>query len=264
MATTTTHARPNKSFSEVEQALRVDLAAFYRIVALLGWDEFIYTHISLRLPGPEKHFLINPFGMMYDEVRASDLTKIDIDGNIIGKSSWPVNQAGFTIHSAIHDAREDAHCVIHLHTTAGMGVAQQKEGLLPTSFYAAVVYDQLSYHDFEGSVVTDGEKSRLVEHLGQNNFLILRNHGLLACGRTVAETFGAALVLQRACEIQLAAQSGGAELIEVPYEVRNAHKAALNQTIKDAPPANDMSELDRLAFDAMVRKIDRIDPSFRD
>ena len=120
---------------------------------MLGWDEYIFTHISLRIPGPEKHFLINPFGMLYEEVRASDLVRIDIDGNIVGASAWPVNQAGFTIHSAIHDAREDAHCVIHTHTTAGMGVAQQKDGLIPTSFYSAMLVDQLAYHDFEGSVL---------------------------------------------------------------------------------------------------------------
>lgn len=246
---------------DTERQLRIDLAAFYRIVALLGWDEYIFTHISLRLPGPEKHFLINPFGLLYEEVRASDLVRIDIDGNVVGRSPRQVNQAGFTIHSAIHEARDDAHCVIHTHTTAGMGIAQQRGGLLPTSFYSAMVYDQLSYHDFEGSVVTEGEKVRLVEHLGQNNYLILRNHGLIACGPTVAAAFSAILTLQRACEIQLAAQAGGAPLVDIPADVRNAHKAALNQTVK-GEAANDMSAVERLVFDAMVRKLDRIDPSY--
>jgi ribulose-5-phosphate 4-epimerase/fuculose-1-phosphate aldolase len=260
MASTTQIARAT---SEVERQLRIDLAAFYRIVALLGWDEYIFTHISLRLPGPEKHFLINPFGMLYEEVRASDLVRIDIDGHVIGESDWPVNQAGFTIHSAIHDARDDAHCVIHTHTTAGMGVAQQQDGLIPTSFYSAMLFDHLAYHDFEGSVVTEGEKVRLVENLGVKNHMILRNHGLLACGSSVAAAFSAILTLQRACEIQLAAQSGGGVLIEIPADIRNAHKSALRKTVKDAP-ANDMSSVERLVFDAMVRKLDRIDPSYKD
>lgn len=247
---------------EVEWQQRVELAAFYRIVAMLRWDEFIFTHISLRLPGPERHFLINPFGQLYEEVRASDLVKIDIDGNVIGESRWPVNKAGFVIHSAVHAAREDAHCVIHTHTTAGMAVAQQADGLLPTSFYSAMLYDRLSYHDFEGSVVTDGEKQRLVKNLGSNNHIILRNHGLLACGRTVASAFGAMLTLQRACEIQIAAQAGGGKLIPISEEIRNAHKAALTQTVKDAP-AEDMTRIDQAVFDSMVRKVDRIDASYR-
>lgn len=250
------------AIGQEEWQLRVELAAFYRIVAMLGWDELIFNHISLRLPGPRRHFLINPFGLLYEEVRASDLVKIDIDGNVVGESRWPVNKAGFVIHSAVHAAREDAHCIIHTHTTAGMAVAQQTGGLLPTSFYSAMLYDRLSYHDFEGSVVTEGEKHRLVANLGSNNHIILRNHGLLACGRTVASAFGAILSLQRACEIQIAAQAGGSALIPIPEEIRNAHKAALTQTVKDAP-AQDMTRIDQAVFDAMVRKVDRIDASYR-
>ncbi|MHA4836417.1 class II aldolase/adducin family protein [Sphingopyxis sp. MSC1_008] len=248
---------------EIERQNRIDLAAFYRIVAMLGWDEYIFTHISLRLPGPEKHFLINPFGMLFEEVRASDLVRIDIDGNVVGESRWPVNKPGFVIHSAIHDARDDAHCIIHVHTTAGMAIAQQRDGLIPTSFYSAMLVDQLSYHDFEGSVVSEGEKLRLVQNLGSNNHMVLRNHGLLACGTSVAAAFGAMLTLQRACEVQLAAQSGDRALIDIPHEVRHAHEAALRQTVKDAP-ANDMSHVERLLFDAVVRKLDRVDPSYKD
>lgn len=248
---------------DIERRLRIDLAAFYRIVAMLGWDEYIFTHISLRLPGPEKHFLINPFGMLFEEVCASDLVRIDIDGNVIGESRWPVNKPGFVIHSAIHEAREDAHCVIHLHTTAGMAVAQQRGGLIPTSFYSAMLVDRLSYHDFEGSVVGEGEKVRLVENIGSNNHLVLRNHGLLACGASVAAAFSNILTLQRACEVQLAAQAGGDALIDIPYDIRHAHEAALRQTVKDAP-ANDMSPIERLLFDAMIRKLDRVAPSYRD
>lgn len=248
--------------SDTEWQCRTDLAAFYRIVAMLGWDEYIFTHISLRVPGPERHFLINPFGLLYEEVTASNLVRIDINGDVVGKADWPVNKAGFTIHSAIHEARDDAHCVIHTHTTAGMAIAQQPAGLQPTSFYSAMVFDQLGYHDFEGSVVTDGEKVRLVENLGKNDHLILRNHGLLACGANVAAAFMAILTLQRACEVQLAAQVGADPLLAIDHAVRNAHKSAINDTVKDAP-ANDMSVLERAVFDAMVRKLDRLDPSYR-
>ena len=251
-----------EAMSQAEWDCRIELAAFYRIVAMLGWDEYIFTHISLRLPGPDRHFLINPFGLLYEEVTASNLVRIDINGDIVGKSEWPVNKAGFTIHSAIHEARDDAHCVIHTHTTAGMAVAQQPSGLQSSSFYSAMVYDRLAYHDFEGSVVTDGEKVRLVENLGPNNYLILRNHGLLACGADVPAAFSAILTLQRACEIQLAAQAGGEALLPISADVRNAHRSALNKTVKDAP-TNDMSRIERAVFDATVRKLDRLDPSYR-
>ncbi|ABQ70540.1 class II aldolase/adducin family protein [Rhizorhabdus wittichii] len=251
-----------KHVADAEWKCRTDLAAFYRIVAMLGWDEYIFTHISLRLPGPERHFLINPFGLLYEEVTASNLVRIDINGDVVGASDWPVNKAGFTIHSAIHEARDDAHCVIHTHTTAGMAIAQQPAGLLPTSFYSAMIVDRLSYHDFEGSVVSDGEKVRLVENLGTNNHLILRNHGLLACGADVAAAFSAILTLQRACEVQLAAQVGDEPLLTIGHDIRNAHRSALNKTVKDAP-ANDLSVIERAVFDAMVRKLDRLDPSYR-
>lgn len=256
-------ARMTQPVTETERQLRVELAALYRIVAMLGWDEYIFTHISLRLPGPEKHFLINPFGLLYEEVCASNLVRIDIDGNPVGDTPYPVSKPGFVIHSAVHAARDDAHCVIHTHTTAGLAVAQQKDGLLSTNFYSAMMCDQIGYHDFEGSVVSEGEKMRLVERLGSHNHMILRNHGLLVCGATVAAAFGRLLTLQRACEVQLAAQAGGGPLIDIPYEVRNAHKSALRQTVKDEA-ANDMSKIERLLFDAMVRKIDRIDPSYKD
>ncbi|HJQ16589.1 MAG TPA: class II aldolase/adducin family protein [Allosphingosinicella sp.] len=247
---------------DVEWAHRVDLAAFYRIVAHMRWDEIIFSHITLRLPGPERHFLINPFGMLYEEITASSLVKIDIEGNVIDDTPWPINKAGFVIHSALHEAREDAHCVAHVHTTAGMAVAQQAAGLLSTNFYSASLYDKISYHDFEGSVVTPGEKVRLAQNLGSNNILILRNHGLLVCGPDVATTFSTLFTLQRACETQIAAQACGSPLIDVPRDIREAHRDALNQTILDEP-ANDFSRVERLAFEAMVRRIERIDSSFR-
>jgi len=235
MATSGASRDPSLITSDVEWAHRVELAAFYRIVALLGWDELII---------------------------ASSLLKIDLEGNLVEPSPWLVNKAGFMIHSAIHDARQDAHCVLHVHTTAGMAVAQQPKGLQSTSFYSAALYDHLSYHDFEGSVVTDGEKVRLVQSLGTNNHIILRNHGLLTCGPTPAATFSAMYTLQRACEVQIAGQAGGDPLIEVPEEIRSEHRSALNQTVKDAP-ANDMARVDQMMFDAMVRRIDRIDPSYK-
>jgi ribulose-5-phosphate 4-epimerase/fuculose-1-phosphate aldolase len=254
-------AKHPTDMSATEWEHRVDLAAFYRIVAYLGWDELIFSHITLRVPGPQRHFLINPFGMLYEEITASSLVQIDLDGNIVDGSSSPINKAGFVIHSAVHEAREDAHCVVHVHTTEGMAIAQQAKGLLPTSFYSAAVYDSVGYHDFEGSVVTDGEKARLVRNLGSNKILILRNHGLLVCGPNVPSTFMTLFTLQRACEVQIAAQPGG-PLISIDDKIRHSHRSALNQAIKDAP-ANDTSQMDRLAFDAMVRRVERLDDSFR-
>ena len=170
-----------------EWALRVQLAACYRIFDLLGWTEYIFNHITLRVPGPEKHFLINPFGLWYSEVTASNLVKIDLDGNTVGKSEYPVNKAGFVIHSAIHAVRPDAHCIMHTHTTAGVAVACQEQGITPNNFYGSQLHGRIAYHDFEGISVELDERPRLVKSLGDRNVMVLRNHGLLVCGGGVAE-----------------------------------------------------------------------------
>ncbi len=201
--------------SAEEWQLRVDTAAAYRLIALFGWDDLIYTHISTRIPGPEHHFLINPYGLMFEEISASNLIKVDHACRPVLATDYPVNPAGFVIHSAIHEAREDVGCVIHTHTTAGVAVSAQRQGLLPISQQAAVIMGSLAYHDYEGIAVLDDEKPRLQQDLGSRHFLILRNHGLLTVAQTVADAFQAMFVLQRACEIQVMAQAGGSELIPV-------------------------------------------------
>jgi ribulose-5-phosphate 4-epimerase/fuculose-1-phosphate aldolase len=213
--------------SAEEWAIRCDLAALYRLVAHFRMTDFIYTHISARLPGPEHHFLINQYGVMFHEMRASDLVKIDLDGNIIGddNQSRRVNAAGFCIHSAIHMARPDLMCVVHTHTAAGMAVAAQKQGLLPISQHALKFYGHLAYHGYEGIALDLDERERLVADLGQHRAMILANHGLLVAGRTIPEAFNNIYYLERACQAQVAAQSGGAELIFPPEEVR-VHTAA--------------------------------------
>jgi ribulose-5-phosphate 4-epimerase/fuculose-1-phosphate aldolase len=248
-------------WSEEEWRLRVELAACYRVIARLGWGEMIFNHITLRLPGPEVRFLINAFGLLPQEVTASSLVKIDLDGAIVEPGPWPVNQAGFVIHSAIHAARPDAHCIMHTHTTAGMAVAQQRDGLVPGNFYSGLLYNKVGYHDFEGSVVYDEEKPRLVANLGRHNLLILRNHGLLACGRTVDQAFFQMWLLQRACEAQIAAQSTGVPLIPIPDAVLGVHDGAVKQTIKDGG-GDDMPALAKAVFASMVRELDRVDRSY--
>jgi ribulose-5-phosphate 4-epimerase/fuculose-1-phosphate aldolase len=239
-----------------EWRIRVQLAACYRIVARLGWGEMIFNHITMRLPGPETHFLINAFGLLPQEVTASSLIKIDLDGNAIDPGPWPVNRAGFVIHSALHAARADAHCIIHTHTTAGMAVAQQRDGLIPGNFYSAFMHRRVGYHDFEGSVVHEAEKPRLVASLGDRNALILRNHGLMTCGPTIDQAFFTMWLLQRACEAQIAAQATGVPLIPIPPAVLGVHEGAVKQTIKDGGD-DDMPALARAVFAAMVRELER-------
>jgi ribulose-5-phosphate 4-epimerase/fuculose-1-phosphate aldolase len=239
-----------------EWALRVQLAACYRIFDLLGWTEYIFNHITLRVPGPEKHFLINPFGLWYSEVTASNLIKIDLDGNTIGRSEWPVNKAGFVIHSAIHAARSDAHCIMHTHTTAGVAVACQAEGLSANNFYGSQLHGRVAYHDFEGISVELDERPRLVNALGNRNIMILRNHGLLVCGGGVAEALRGMLNLQRACEVQLAAEASGKPITKVSDEI--CERAAAQGEAFD--PGGYGSRL----FTAFQRRIDRIDPSYRE
>jgi ribulose-5-phosphate 4-epimerase/fuculose-1-phosphate aldolase len=237
-----------------EWDLRVDLAAAYRLVAHYGWDDLIFTHISARVPGPEHHFLINPYGMMFSEITASSLVKIDLDGNIVEPSDYFVNPAGFTIHSAIHAAREDAQCVMHLHTTAGVAVSAQKHGLLPLNQTAMLLGAELSYHEYEGVALDHDERPRLVADLGEASVMILRNHGTLAVGSTVASAFLSMYFLERACATQVATLAGGGEI----------HWAApAVQELVKKQAAYGRGALDKLAWTPLIRLLDRTDPSYR-
>ena len=246
--------------SAAEWALRVDLAACYRIFDHFAWNELIYNHITVRVPGPESagaaQFLINPFGLMYHEVTASNLVKIDADGTIIGDSAWPVNPAGFVIHSAIHENLADAHCVMHIHTTAGSAVAGKAGGLTWTNFYAAHIYNQVAYHDFEGVTVNPDEKQRLLTSLGDKRILILRNHGLLTWGETIAEALMRLWTLHRACEVQLASDSMAGETIEISAEIGEQASAAALQFDPEFGAGEDV-------FAALKRVIDAKDSSYR-
>jgi len=241
--------------SESERQARVDLAACYRIFAQLGWTELIYNHITLRLPGPDKHFLINPFGLHYSEVCASNLVKIDLHGNIIGASDWPVNPAGFTVHAAIHDRIADAHCVMHTHTTAGMAVACSAAGLSMSNFYAVQLHDKLAYHDFEGITVHADEGPRLIRNIGDKPAVILRNHGLLAWGETLPRTFVILWLLNRACEIQLASAAMG-PVIELSEDIQR-------KCTRDSLQFDPAFGAGRDVFDALTRMLDRVDTSYR-
>ena len=207
--------------SEEEWRIRCDLAALYRLVAHHRWTDFVYTHISARLPGPDHHFLINQYGVLFHEMRASDLVKIDLHGNVVedGAQSRRVNAAGFTIHSAIHMAREDLMCVVHTHTQAGIAVSAQRDGLLPISQHALKFYGRLAYHGYEGIALDTDERERLVGDLGEHKAMILRNHGLLMGGTSIPEAFLMTYMLERACAVQVAAQAGGQELVYPPEDV---------------------------------------------
>jgi len=246
---------PRSSYVEAEWALRVQLAAAYRIAHHLGWAELIYTHISARVPGREHHFLINPYGLRFDEVTASNLVKVNVDGETVGQQGYQANKAGFIIHSAVHMAREDAACVFHTHTLAGMAVSAQEEGLLPVHMYSHNFYGRLSYHDFEGPSMRLEERERLVRSLGSQNALILRNHGLLTLGRTIPEAFCLHWRLNRACEVQLAAQ--GAKLRIPPKEVCEQSLQMGDEFLNDAAP---MGELE---FKALTRVVDAKDASYK-
>src|SRR5881392_3388348 len=189
--------------SKEEWDARVNLAAAYRLVALYGWDDLVFTHISARIPGPEHHFLINPYGLMFEEITASSLVKIDLKGEKVGASPYPVNPAGFTIHSAVHEVREDAGCVMHLHTPDGTAVSTSKEGLLPLNQTAQLVMPDLAYHDYEGVALDHDERPRLQNDLGNKNHMLLRNHGTLTVGRSVASAFERMFHLERACTMQV-------------------------------------------------------------
>jgi ribulose-5-phosphate 4-epimerase/fuculose-1-phosphate aldolase len=240
--------------SPEEWRLRQHLAACYRLVAHYGWDDLVFTHISARVPGPEHHVLINPYGMLFEEVTASSLVKIDLEGHKVMPSPFEINPAGFTIHSAIHAAREDAQCVMHLHTIAGVAVAAQAQGLLPISQQSLFPLTGLAYHAYEGLALNPEEKARLVTDLGDHAFMILRNHGLLTCAASVADCFLRMAVLQRACEVQVLAQSGGAELVRVPAPIVAGMQAAAAVVTRQMNGD--------LAWPALLRKCERLDPSY--
>lgn len=265
-ASATSAGKPDH-FDETEWAARLQLAACYRIAAHLGWTELIYNHITLRLPssmnasdddGPA-HFLINPFGLHYSEVTASNLVRIDLAGRIVDNpgvtTRWPVNPAGFTVHAALHDAIPEAHCVMHIHTTAGMAVACSQGGLSMSNFYAAQLHGKLAYHDFEGITVHADEGPRLIANIGDRPAVILRNHGLLAWGDTVPRTLGVMWLLNRACEIQVASQAMGA-VIPIPEAVQIA-------CTRDALQFDPRFGAGQDVFDALTRQIDRVDPGWR-
>ena len=241
--------------SPEEHQIRLDLAAAYRAVALYGWDDLVFTHISARVPGPEHHFLINPYGMLFEEITASSLVKIDLAGRKVSDSPYDVNPAGFTIHSAVHEAREDAMCVIHLHTIEGVAVSCQKQGLLAISQQSLYPMMGLAYHDYEGVALNPEEKVRLVRDLGANNTMILRNHGLLTCGATVADAFLYMYILQKACEVQVRAQAGGAELLPIAMPIVEGIRKSAKEVLRGSGGA--------LAWPGILRKLDRIDPSWR-
>ncbi|MDH3431327.1 MAG: class II aldolase/adducin family protein [Gammaproteobacteria bacterium] len=244
------------SVSDEEWQQRVDLAACYRLIAMHGWDDLVFTHVSARVPGPDEHFLINAYGLLFDEITASSLVKVDLDGEKVLESPYPINPAGFVIHSAVHAARHDAGCVLHTHTKAGVAVSAQAGGLLPISQTSLFPYATLAYHDYEGVALNDDEKPRLVADLGNNNALMLRNHGLLTTGATIADAFLLMYLFEKACQIQVMAQSSGADLIHVPSPVVDGILAQAEQVTKGLGG--------QLVWPGLMRKLDRADTSFRD
>ncbi|APW41127.1 class II aldolase/adducin family protein [Rhodoferax saidenbachensis] len=240
--------------SPEEWQLRVDLAAAYRLVAMYGWSDLVFTHISARIPGPDHHFLINPYGLMFDEITASSLVKVDQQCNKLHETPFPVNPAGFVIHSAVHEVREDAGCVLHTHTRAGVAVSAQKAGILPISQQSTFVLASLAFHEYEGVAFRDEEKPRLQADLGNANFLVLRNHGLLTVGKTIADAFLAMYTFEATCQIQIGAQAGG-ELTQVnPLIVKGVAEAMRVQTggLGGA-----------FVWPSLIRKLDRTDPSYK-
>lgn len=242
--------------SSEEWQVRVDLAACYRLIAMYGWDDLVFTHVSARVPGPDEHFLINAYGLLFEEMSASSLVKVDLNGDKVLDSPHSVNPAGFVIHSAVHEARPDVGCVLHTHTKAGVAVSAQADGLRPISQTSLFPYATLAYHDYEGVALNDEEKPRLVADLGDRNALILRNHGLLTTGSTVADAFLMMYVLETACQIQVMAESSGNDLIEVPAPIVAGIAAQAEQVTKGLGG--------QLVWPGLLRKLDRQDASFRD
>jgi ribulose-5-phosphate 4-epimerase/fuculose-1-phosphate aldolase len=252
------NAAPDPAMDPAEWAIRVDLAACYRLVALYGWDDLIFTHISAKLPGDDQTFLINPFGFFFEEITASSLVKVNLQGEKVGSNPYPVNPAGFTIHSAVHEVRHDVGCVIHLHTIPGTAVSTDPRGLLPLNQTAMLVRDDLAYHEFEGVAVDLDERPRLQRDLGTKNLMLLWNHGTLAVGETVAETFMRMYFLERACAMQVATLSSSGGNIHAPLDgVPEKVAGQGNDPMLARQVAN------QLAWPALLRKLDRIDPGFR-
>lgn len=241
--------------SAAEWQLRVDLAACYRLIALYGWSDLVFTHVSARVPGPEHHFLINPYGLMFDEITASSLVKVDQQCNKVIDSPFPVNPAGFVIHSAVHEARGDIQCVLHTHTRAGVAVSAQKCGILPISQQSTFVLASLAYHGYEGVAFREEEKPRLQADLGSADFLVLRNHGLLTVGKTIADAFLAMYTFENTCRIQLDAQAGG-ELIPVDPRIVAGVAQAMKVQTGDLGGA--------FVWPALIRKLDRTDASYQE
>ncbi|MGH8456735.1 MAG: class II aldolase/adducin family protein, partial [Stenotrophobium sp.] len=239
-----------------EWEARVNLAAAYRLVAAYGWDDLVFTHISARVPGGEHHFLINPYGFMFEEITASSLVKVDLHGKKVMDSPYNINPAGFTIHSAVHAAREDAQCVMHVHSLNGVAVSAQKNGLLPISQQSLFVLSSLAYHDYEGVALNEDEKPRLVRDLGERNFLMLRNHGLLTVGATPADAFLFMYLFEASCMIQVRAQVGGGELIPIAQPILDGIQKAAKQVTRGLGGA--------LAWPGLLRKLERMDPSYKD
>ncbi len=243
--------------SDKEWKVRVDLAAAYRLVALYGWGDLLFTHLSARVPGPEHHFLINPYDMMFEEITASSLVKIDVEGQPVIPTSHPVNPAGFTIHSALHMNCEDAHAVMHLHTPAGQAVSAMREGLLPHTQTGMIASSDLAYHEYEGIATDLDERERLVEDMGDKHVMILRNHGTLAIGKTVGECFLRLYFVERACDAQVKMLSAGRDYLYNPPQ------GTPEKVTAQTPPEGMGMIANGLAWPALLRKLDRIDPSFR-
>lgn len=239
-----------------EASIRRDLAAAYRLVALFGWDDLVFTHLTAKLPGPDHHFLINPYGMMFEEITASSLVKIDADGNKVEPSDWPVNPAGFLIHSAVHGAREDAGCVMHTHSLNGVAVSAQKDGLLPLSQQSLFVLSSLAYHDYEGVALDNDEKQRLVSDLGEATYFMLRNHGLLTVGNGVADAFLAMYLFEAACTVQVRALAGGVATTHIAPSIL-AGAARMQKQVTHGQGAG-------LAWPGLLRKLDRENPGYAD
>jgi len=238
-----------------EWQIRVDLAACYRLIAHYGWDDLVFTHVSAKIPGPGERFLINPFGMLFEEITASSLVVVNLEGQVIGESSWPVNPAGFVIHSAVHAARPEVQCVLHTHTVDGVAVSAQAGGLLPISQQSLFVLASLGYHAYEGVALNADEKPRLVRDLGANNFLMLRNHGLLTVGASIADAFLAMYVFQSACAIQVRAQAGRGELVPIDEKILAGARAQAGQVTRGLGGG--------LAWPGLLRKLDRLDTGYR-
>ena len=245
-----------QSVSPEEWQTRVELAALYRLVALYGWDDLVFTHISARVPGDENYFLLNPYGLLFEEIKASDLVKIDLNGNIVSETEYFVNAAGFTIHSAVHGNSQHNHAVIHTHSNDGVAVSAQEHGLLPISQTAMVIRNECAYHDYEGIALNHDERERLLDDLGEKHCMILKNHGLLTTGATCADAWLRLFFLERACTMQIKALSGGSKLNMVPDNVI--------ELVTDQGQMASEQGIGNLAWPALIRKLDKLDNSYRE